>query len=192
MPSIHVVEVSSHTHPRPSTSVPIRGPKPRHVNIGGTSYIPSHIPSSSTLIPSNSFLTTHPPPNSSGPLGRSSNVSHVPSTSAHTIVSQGYVPPYVSTWHVPSYGPSYGPSCGPSHGPAYGTSYGPSYKPSYGQTYAPYGSRYQPVYQSPNYDFVAPQPQGTPNYNASMQPYMGQMGGGYYPLAKAMVYITIN
>ena len=41
-------------------------------------------------------------------------------------------------------------------------------------------SRYQPAYQSPNYGFVAPQPQGTANYNAYMQPYMGQMGGGYY------------
>ena len=37
------------------------------------------------------------------------------------------------------------------------------------------------MYQSPNYGFVAPQPQGTPNYNPYMQPYMGQMGGGYYP-----------
>ena len=45
-PSIPVAEVSSHTHLRPSTSVPIWGPEPRHVNIGGTSYIPSHIPSS--------------------------------------------------------------------------------------------------------------------------------------------------
>ena len=44
-PSIPVVEVPSHTHPRPTTSVPIRGLEPKHVNIGGTSYIPSHIPS---------------------------------------------------------------------------------------------------------------------------------------------------
>ena len=66
-PSIPTVEVSSHTHPTPSTSVPIQGPEPRHVNIGGTSYIPSHTPLSSTPIPSNDFFTTHPPPNSSGP-----------------------------------------------------------------------------------------------------------------------------
>ena len=66
-PSILAVEIPSHTHPIPSTSVPIWGPEPRHVNIGGTSYIPSHIPSSSEPIPSNYFLTTHPPPNSSGP-----------------------------------------------------------------------------------------------------------------------------
>ena len=48
---------------------PVWGPDPRHVNIGGTSYIPSHIPSSSTPIPSNSFLMTHPLPTSSGPSG---------------------------------------------------------------------------------------------------------------------------
>ena len=36
------------------------------------------------------------------------------------------------------------------------------------------------MYQSPNYGFVAPQPQGTPNHNPYMKPYMGQMGGGYY------------
>ena len=68
-PSILVVEDYSRVRPRPSTSVPIQGPEPRHVNIGGTSYIPSHIPSSSTPIPSNEFLTMHPPPKSSGPLG---------------------------------------------------------------------------------------------------------------------------
>ena len=39
-PSIPMVEVPSHTHIRPSTSVAIQGPEPRHVNIGGTSYIP--------------------------------------------------------------------------------------------------------------------------------------------------------
>ena len=86
-PSIHVVEVSSHTHPKPSTSVPIQGPEPRHVNIGGTNYIPSHIPSSSTPIPSNYFLKNHPPPNSSGPSGRISTVSHVRSTSTNIVVS---------------------------------------------------------------------------------------------------------
>ena len=47
-PSIPAVEVPSHTHPRPSTSVPIWGPEPRQVNIGGMSYIPSHVPSSLT------------------------------------------------------------------------------------------------------------------------------------------------
>ena len=37
------------------------------------------------------------------------------------------------------------------------------------------------MYQSPNYGFVAPQSQGTPHHNPYMQPYMGQIGGGYYP-----------
>ena len=155
-PSIPMVEVSSHTHPRPSTSVPIRGPEPRHVNIGGTSYIPSHIPSSSALIPSNDFFMKHPPPNSNGPSGRSSVVIHVCSTSANTVMSQGHVPPSVSVGHVSSHGPSYGPSHGPSHGLAHGTSYGPSYRPYYRQNYTPCGSEYQPTYQSPNCVFVAP------------------------------------
>ena len=77
--------------------------------------------------------------------------------SSHTIMSQGYVPPYVSAGYVAPYVPSYGP------------------------TYTPYGSGYQPAYQSYNYGFVAPESQGNPNYNISMQPYMGQMGGGNYP-----------
>ena len=119
------------------------------------------------MVPSNAFLTIHPPPNSHGPSVQSSIVSHVHSASAHTVVSQGQVPPYVSSGYVSSYGKYYGPA------------YGPSYGMSYVKTFTPYGSEYQPAYQSPNYGFVAPQPQGTPNYNT--QPYMGQMGGGYYP-----------
>ena len=43
-PSIPAVEVPLHMHPRPITTVPIWGTDPRHVNIRGTSYIPSHIP----------------------------------------------------------------------------------------------------------------------------------------------------
>ena len=86
-PSIPVVEVSSHTHPMPSTSVPIWGLEPRHVNIGGTSYVPSNIPSSSTPIPSNDFLTTHPLPNFSGPSSQISTTSHVHSTSTNIVVS---------------------------------------------------------------------------------------------------------
>ena len=35
-PSIHVVEASSHSHPRPSVSNPIRIPESRRVNIGNT------------------------------------------------------------------------------------------------------------------------------------------------------------
>ena len=141
-PSIPAVEVPSHTHPRPSTSVPIQGPEPRHVNIGGTSYSPSHIPSFSTPIPSNYFLAMHPLPHPTRPSSRSLTTSHVCSTSATIVFSQGHVPPYVSVGHVSSHGPSYGPSHGPSHGTTYGNSYGPSY----GQTYTPYGFGYQPAY----------------------------------------------
>ena len=31
------------------------------------------------------------------------------------------------------------------------------------------------------YGFVAPHTQGTSHYNASMNPFMGHIGGGYYP-----------
>ena len=59
-PSIPTVEASSHVHPRPSVSNPMRIPEPRLVNIGNTTYIPSHVPSSNP-VPSNAFLMTHPP-----------------------------------------------------------------------------------------------------------------------------------
>ena len=46
--------------------------------------------------------------------------------------------------------------------------------------YSPYGYGYQQPAYSLNYGFVAPHSQGTPHYGASMPPYMGQTGGGYY------------
>ena len=107
-PSTPVVGGSSHMQPTPSTSIPIRGSDPRHVNIGNTSYIPSHAPSSLAPVPLNVFLTTHPPHNSHGPSGQSTTASHVVPASAHTVVSQGYVPPYVSAGYVPPYTPPYG------------------------------------------------------------------------------------
>ena len=55
-PSILVVEATSHVHPRSSVSNPMRIPEPRRVNIGNTTYIPSHVPSSSNLVLSNVFL----------------------------------------------------------------------------------------------------------------------------------------
>ena len=130
------------------------------MNIEGTSYIPSHIPSSSQHIPSNSFLT-HPLPNSSGPSGRRSTVSHVRHASSNTVVSQGQVPPSMSVGHVPisrlsngiphgsSHGPAHGashiPTYGPSYGTSHGTSYGSSYGPSHGLTYgASHGHSYGP------------------------------------------------
>ena len=87
-PSIPVVEASSHAPPRPSVSNPIQIPGPRRVNIGNTTYIHFHVPSSLNPIPSNSFLMTHPPPNSRGPSGRNVATSHVHSATANSIVSQ--------------------------------------------------------------------------------------------------------
>ena len=147
----------------------------------------------------------HHLPNSSGPLGRSLTLSHVRPATANTVVSQSQVPPVVSAGHVPisgsshvpahgvphipNYGPShgtshgtpYGSSHGPSHGTAYGSSHGNSYGLQYGQNYQPYGYGYQQLAYSSNYGFVAPHNQGTPHHNASMQPFMGHMGGCYYP-----------
>ena len=98
-------------------------------------------------------------------------------------MSTGHVPVSRSS-HVPPHGashiPSYGPSHGTSHGKPYGASHGHSYEPQYGQIYQPYGYGYQQPTYSSNYDFVVPHNQGNPHHNASMQPYMGQMGGGYY------------
>ena len=108
------------------------------------------------------------------------------------VVSQSQVTPVVSGGHIPVFGssyvsphgaphiPNYGPSHGTSHGTPYGASHGNSYGPKYGKNYQPYGYGYQKLAYSSNYGFVAPHNQGTPHQNASMQPYMGQMGGGYY------------
>ena len=68
-PSIPVVEATSHVHPRPSVSNPMQIPKLRRVNIGNTTYIPSHVPSFSNRTPLNAVLMTLPPPNSRGPSG---------------------------------------------------------------------------------------------------------------------------
>ena len=128
-PSTPGVGGSSYTQTRPSTGILVHGSNPRHVNIGNTSYISSHVPLSSTPIPSNAFIMTHPPPNLHGPSGRSTNISHVVPMSTHTVVSQGYVPLYVSAGYVPPYVPPYTP---------------------------PYGFGTQPSYQSYNYGFIAP------------------------------------
>ena len=191
-PSIPMVEESSHAPPRPSVSNPIQIPGPRRVSIGNTTYIPSHVPSSSNPVPSNAFLMTHPPPSSCGPSGRNVATSHVHSATANMVISQIRVPPILLACHVPisrsshvpprgaPHIPNYGTSHGTSHGTPYGYFHGHSYGLQYGKNYQPYGYGYpQPAYSS-NYGFVAPHNQGTPHQNASMQPYMGQMGGGYY------------
>ena len=108
------------------------------------------------------------------------------------VVSQSQVPLVVSGGHIlvsgSSYGPSHGiphiPTYGAFHGISHGTSYvishAPYYGPQYGQSYQPYGYGYQQPTYSSNYGFVAPPNQGSPHHNASMQPYTGQTGGGYY------------
>ena len=144
------------------------------MNIGNTTYIPSRVPSSSKLVPSNTFLTTHPPPSSRGPSSQNVATSHVHSAIARTVVSQSQVPPVVSIGHVPISGLShvpnsgashtlnYGHSHGTSHGTPYGASHGHSYGPHYGQNYQPYEYGYQQTVYSSNYGFLAPHSQGTP------------------------------
>ena len=99
-------------------------------------------------------------------------------------MSAGHVPISGSS-HVPAHGaphiPNYGPSHGTSYGTPYGSSHGNSYGLQYGQNYQPYGYGYQQLAYSSNYGFVAPHNQGTPHYNDSMHPFMGHLGGGYYP-----------
>ena len=158
------------------------------MTIGITTYIPLHVPLSSNPTPSNAFLTTLPPPHSCGPSGRNVATSHVCTTTAHIVVSQGQVSLVVLGVHIlvsgSSYGPlqgvphipTYGASHGISHGTSYGTSHAQSYGLQYGQSYQPYGYGYQQPTYSSNYGFVSPHSQGTPHHNASMQPYTSQMG----------------
>ena len=150
------------------------------MTIGNTTYIPSHVPSSFIPAPSNVFLTTLPPPHSCGSSGQNVSTSHVCTAIACIVSPQRQASPIVSGVHIPIFGSSYSPSQGVPHIPTYGASHGQSYGPLYGQIYQPYGYKYkQPTY-SYNYGFVAPHSQGAPHHNASMQPYTGQTGGGYY------------
>ena len=111
------------------------------MTIGNTTYIPSHVPSSSIPTPSNAFLTTLPPPHSRGPSGRNVATSHVCTVATRVIVSQIQVPPIVSGGHIPTSGTSYGLSQGvphiPTYGVSHGTSHGTSYGASHGQYYGP-------------------------------------------------------
>ena len=50
-----------YTSSRHTTGIPSSGGGPRHVDIGGTSYIMSYVPSPSILVPLNAFFMTHPP-----------------------------------------------------------------------------------------------------------------------------------
>ena len=143
VPSIPVVEATSHVRSRPSVSSPIWIPEPRRVTIGNTTYITSHVPLSS--IPSSSNAI--PPPHSHGPSGQNIATSHVHTATAHTVVSQSQEPLVVSGGHIPVFGSSYGPSQGvlhvPNYGHSHGTSHGTPYEASHGQSYgSQYGQNY--------------------------------------------------
>ena len=81
-PSIPVMEATSHVCPRPGVSSPIRIPEPRQVTIGNTTYIVSHVPSSSIPSSSNDI----PPPHSCGPSGWNVSMSHVCNTATSIVV----------------------------------------------------------------------------------------------------------
>ena len=101
--------------------------------VGNTTYIVSHVPSSS--IPSSANAI--PPHHSHGPLGRNVTTSHVCIDTTHVVVSQSQVPLVVLGGHIPTSRTSYGLSQGVPHIPAYGVSHGTSYGASHGQYYGP-------------------------------------------------------
>ena len=99
----------SHPSSRRNTGIHFHGGVPRHVNIGGTSYIPSHVPSFTVPISSNSFFMAHPPHKPDGPSGWRTSSIHVVPSSVGNFMSGGYVPPYVSVGQpfYPSYNYGY-------------------------------------------------------------------------------------
>ena len=78
-----------------NTGVHSHGGDPKHVNVGGTTYIRSYAPSSTASIPSNSFHMSHPPYVSQGPSEHGIPSSHGDSLSAYIVTSGGYIPPYI-------------------------------------------------------------------------------------------------
>ena len=111
------------------------------MNIGNNTYILSRVSLSSNPIPSNAFLTTHPPPNSRGPSGQNVATIHFHSVTVNKVVSQSRVPHVVSIGHVPIFGLSHVPTHGtphiPNYGPSHGTSHGTPYGASHGHSYEP-------------------------------------------------------
>ena len=95
-PSIPAVEATSYIPPRSRVIDPIRIPDPRRVTIGGSTYIITHIPSSSTP----SYSNVHPPPYSRGPSSWHVATSQVRIAITRPIVSQVYIPPIVSGGYV--------------------------------------------------------------------------------------------
>ena len=129
-PSIPVVEVTSHIPPRSMVSDPIRILDLRRVTIGNSTYLITHIPSSS--IPS--YSNVHPPPYSCGPSSRHMATSQVRTAVTRPIVSQVDILPVASGGYVhtsrgqlttsKTYLPTYGVSHGASHAMTYGPYYG--------------------------------------------------------------------
>ena len=72
--------------------------------VGNTTYIVSHVPSSS--IPS--YLNAIPLPHSHGPLGRNVATSHVHTAATRVVVSESQVPPAIAGGHISTSGTSYG------------------------------------------------------------------------------------
>ena len=143
-----MVEATSHPPPRSRVSDPIRIPGPRRVMIGGSTYLITHIPSSS--VPSSSNV--HPPPYPCGPSSRYMAMSQVHSAVTRPIVSQFHMPPTTSGGYIHAYSgqlvtsrtyiptsgmyvpPSraYLPTYGVSHGTLHAMTYGPYYGMQYG------------------------------------------------------------
>ena len=85
------------------------------MTIGNTTYIVSHVPSSSIRSSSNAI----PPPHSRGPSDQNVATSHVCIAATRVVMSQSQVPPVVLGGHIPTYGVSHGTS----HGTYYGASH---------------------------------------------------------------------
>ena len=98
-PSILVVEAPSHPPPRSRVSDPIKIPGLRWVTIGGSTYLITHIPSSS--VPSSSNV--HPPPYPRGPSSRYMATSQIHTAVNRPIVSQVHIPPVASGGYIPTH-----------------------------------------------------------------------------------------
>ena len=70
------------------------------MTVGNTTYVISHVPSSSIPISSNAI----PPPHSRGPLGWNFAMSHVHAAATCVVVSQSQVPPVVLGDCIPTSG----------------------------------------------------------------------------------------
>ena len=67
-----------------------------YMNVGATTYIPSYVPSSTTLIPSSAFLMSNPPYILHGPSRSGAPFNYVVPSSAGAIVFVSCLPPHMS------------------------------------------------------------------------------------------------